>query len=111
MQAAEVWIAVSRSHPMFQHQFQQYIQNVPISAVSEGECLDSPFDRLFGHILLANESSLETKYRFIYCQISPWNVVGLELGQQNIQKHPDLVNALGCRGGSVARMKHPKISS
>ena len=82
--------------------------HVPISAVSEGECLDSPLDRLFGHILLANESFQETKHRFIYFQISPWNVVGLELGQQNIQKHPDLVNALGCRGGSVAHMKHPK---
>jgi len=92
----------------FSTSVQQYIQNVPISAVSEGESLDSPLDRLFGHILLANESTPEMKHRFIYCRISPLNVLGLELGRQNIQKHPDLVNSLGCRGGSVARLKHPK---
>ena len=59
----------------FSTSVQQYIQNVPINAVSEGESLDSPLDKLFGHIQLVNELSPEIKHRFIYCQISPWNVV------------------------------------
>ena len=65
---------------------QQYVEEVSITAVSEGESLDAPLHWLFGHILLPSKPFSKTKHCFIYSQASLWSIVGLKPGQHQCQK-------------------------
>jgi len=64
---------------------QEGVENVPVGAVSKGKRLYAPLDRLFGHVLLADEMSTEAKHRLINSKVATWSVAILELPDQPVK--------------------------